>query len=86
MSMIPIMRALACVAHNHEKFCIMGYICGNCGQGGFEPKQYHIDKRRQFCWLLCVDFKDFKCLIAASAREDELFITLSVLLLCIPVQ
>lgn len=40
MSMILIMRALARAAHNQEKRCISGYICGNRGQGGFEPKQY----------------------------------------------
>lgn len=63
--MIPIMRVLARVVYNHEKFCIMDYITGNCGLGGFEPKQYHTDKWRQFFMLLCIDFK--WCLIAASA-------------------
>lgn len=87
MSAIPIVRALACVAPNHEKFCITGHVCENRGQGGFEPKQYHIDRRRQFRRLLCTDFKDFKwCLIAASAGDDDLFITASVLQLCIHVQ
>lgn len=85
--MILIMRPLARAAHNQEKCCITGYICGNCGQECFEPKQYRVDKRRLFSWLLCVDFKDFKwCLIAISVEEDELFISASVLLLCIPVQ
>lgn len=80
--------ALARVAANHgQSSAIVDHVCKNCGQGGFEPKQYHIDRRRQFRRLLCADFKDFKWgLIAASAGDDDLFITAPVLQLCIHVQ
>lgn len=80
--------ALARVAANHGKSsAIVDHVCKNRGQGGFEPKQYHIDRRRQFRRLLCADFKDFKWgLIAASAGDDDLFITAPVLQLCIHVQ
>lgn len=35
--MILIMRALARAAHNQEKCCITGYICGSCEQGALNP-------------------------------------------------
>lgn len=80
--------ALARVAANHrQNSAIADHVCGNRGQGGFEPKQYRIDRRRQFRRLLCADCKVFKWgLIAASAGDDDLFITAPVLQLCIHVQ
>lgn len=80
--------ALARVAANHRpSSAIADHVHENRGQGGFEPKQYRIDRRRQFRRLSCADFKDFKWgLIAASAGDDDLFITAAVLQLCIHVQ